>query len=75
MNLRKFWREIYLVAMMTIALSVLIASALTLQGLTGLAVTAGGVFFGVLGVGMYDTWYDQLAKANQKATAKVRTKR
>ena len=62
--MRKYWREIYLCVMMTISIAILIASALNLVGLIGLATTAGGVFVGVLGIGMYDSWYDALAKVN-----------
>jgi hypothetical protein len=64
--MRKYWREIYLCVMMTISIAILIASALNLVGLIGLATTAGGVFVGVLGIGMYDSWYDALAKVNSK---------
>lgn len=69
----KYRREIYLGAMMAISLSILIASAVSLQGLMGLATTAAGVFVGVLGVGIYDSWYDQLAKAEPKS--KLRNRR
>ncbi len=71
--MRKYWREAYLTAMMTISLTILVASAISLTGLVGLATTAAGVFVGVLGVGMYDSWYESLAKA--AANAKVRAKR
>ncbi|MGE5139832.1 MAG: hypothetical protein ACM3JD_10240 [Rudaea sp.] len=64
--MRKYWREIYLSVMMTISIAILIASALNLVGLVGLATTAAGVFVGVLGIGMYDSWYDSLAKVNSK---------
>ncbi len=63
MSLRKYWREAYLTAMMAIALTILVASATTLTGLIGLATTAAGVFVGVLGIGMYDSWYESLARA------------
>jgi hypothetical protein len=72
MGLRKYWREAYLGAMMVISLSILIASAMSLQGLIGLATTATGVFVGVLGIGIYDTWYDQLAKAESKSKLKAK---
>jgi hypothetical protein len=72
MGLRKYWREAYLGAMMVISLSILIASAMSLQGLIGLATTATGVFVGVLGIGIYDTWYDQLAKAKSKSKLKAK---
>lgn len=64
--MRKYWREIYLSVMMTISIAILIASALNLVGLIGLATTAAGVFVGVLGIGMYDSWYDSLARVNSK---------
>lgn len=70
MTLRKYWREAYLTAMMAISLTVLVASATSLTGLIGLATTAAGVFVGVLGIGMYDSWYDSLAKAEIKTKAK-----
>ncbi len=72
MSLRKYWREAYLCAMMAIALSILAASAMSLQGLIGLAATAAGVFVGVLGIGLYDSWYDQLAKAKAKSNIKAK---
>ncbi len=72
MSLRKYWREVYLTAMMAIALTILVASASSLTGLIGLATTAAGVFVGVLGVGMYDSWYESLAKAT---TTKSKAKR
>jgi hypothetical protein len=73
MSLHKYRRELYLGAMMVISLSIVIASAVSLQGLMGLATTAAGVFVGVVGIGMYDTWYDQLAKAEPKS--KLKSKR
>lgn len=72
MSLHKYRREIYLGAMMAISLSILIASAVSLQGLMGLVTTAAGVFVGVLGVGIYDSWYDQLAKAEPKSRLRNR---
>jgi hypothetical protein len=69
--MRKYWRELYLIAMMTIALTILVASVVTLTGLVGLATTAVGVFVGVLGIGMYDSWYETLAKSR----ARIKTKR
>ncbi len=69
--MRKYWRELYLTAMMAIALTILVASAVTLTGLIGLATTAAGVFVGVLGIGMYDSWYETLAKAGTR----IKTKR
>lgn len=69
MGLRKYWREVYLGAMMMVSLSILVASAITLTGLVGLATTAGGVLVGVLGIGMYDTWHDAL-KSDVKTKAK-----
>ncbi len=71
--MRKYWRETYLVVMMTISLAILVASAVNLTGLIGLATTAAGVFIGVLGIGMYDSWYESLAKAN--ASSKIKIKR
>ncbi len=70
MTLRKYWREAYLTAMMAVSLTILVASASTLTGLVGLATTAAGVFVGVLGIGMYDSWYESLAKAGLKSKAK-----
>ncbi len=64
--MRKYWREIYLTTMMAISLAILIASAVNLTGLIGLATTAAGVFVGVLGIGMYDSWYESLAKVNTR---------
>ncbi len=69
--MRKYWRELYLTAVMAIALTILVASAVTLTGLIGLATTAAGVFVGVLGIGMYDSWYETLAKTS----ARIKTKR
>ncbi len=68
--MRKYWREAYLTTMMAISLAILIASAVNLTGLIGLATTAAGVFVGVLGIGMYDSWYESLAKANDKIKIK-----
>ncbi len=68
--MRKYWREAYLTVMMAISLSILVASAINLTGLIGLATTAAGVFVGVLGIGMYDSWYESLAKANAKIKIK-----
>ncbi len=70
--MRKYWREAYLSVMMAISLSILVASAINLTGLIGLATTAAGVFVGVLGIGMYDSWYESLAKA---ASSKIKIKR
>ncbi len=70
--MRKYWREAYLVAMMAIALTILVASAVTLTGLVGLATTAGGVFVGVLGIGMYDSWYESLAKSAIEGDVKAK---
>ncbi len=68
--MRKYWREAYLTVMMAISLSILVASAVNLTGLIGLATTAAGVFVGVLGIGMYDSWYESLAKAGNKIKIK-----
>ncbi len=68
--MRKYWREAYLTVMMAVSLSILIASAVNLTGLIGLATTAAGVFVGVLGIGMYDSWYESLAKAGSKIKIK-----
>ncbi len=68
--MRKYWREAYLATMMAISLSILVASAVNLTGLIGLATTAAGVFVGVLGIGMYDSWYESLEKANSKIKIK-----
>ncbi len=68
--MRKYWREAYLTVMMAISLSILVASAVNLTGLIGLATTAAGVFVGVLGIGMYDSWYESLAKASSKIKIK-----
>ncbi len=68
--MRKYWREAYLTVMMAISLSILVASAVNLTGLIGLATTAAGVFVGVLGIGMYDSWYESLAKASTKINIK-----
>ncbi len=68
--MRKYWREAYLTVMMTISLAILIASAVNLTGLIGLATTAAGVFVGVLGIGMYDSWYESLAKTESKIKIK-----
>ncbi len=70
MGLRKYWREAYLTAMMAISLTILVASATTLTGLIGLATTAAGVFVGVLGIGMYDSWYESLARAEVKGRSR-----
>ena len=66
--MRKYWREAYLTAMMTVSLIILAISAVSLTGLVGLATTAAGVFIGVLGIGMYDSWYEAAAKAPIKST-------
>ncbi len=68
--MRKYWREAYLTVMMAISLSILVASAVNLTGLIGLATTAAGVFVGVLGIGMYDSWYETLAKQSSKIKIK-----
>ncbi len=68
--MRKYWREAYLSVMMAVSLSILVASAVNLTGLIGLATTAAGVFVGVLGIGMYDSWYESLAKASSKIKIK-----
>jgi hypothetical protein len=68
MSLRKYWRELYLTAMVSIALAIIVASALLLADLLGLGVIATGVFISVLGVGFYDQWQDaELAKARVKS--------
>lgn len=70
MSLRKYWQELYLTAMVSVALAIIIGAALLLSDLTGLIVTAVGVFIAVLGVGFYDQWQDaELAKE------RVRTRR
>ncbi|MGB8646237.1 MAG: hypothetical protein WCF84_13445 [Anaerolineae bacterium] len=68
--MQKYWREVYLSVMMVISLSILVASAVSLSDLAGLSTAAVGVFVGVLGVGMYDSWYESLAKANNKIKIK-----
>ncbi len=65
MGLRKYWRELYLTAMMLVAYAVIIASGLTLRDLPGIVVTAAGVFVAVIGVGMYDQWYDAGTETNR----------
>ncbi len=70
--MRKYWREAYLTAMMGISLTILVASAISLTGLVGLATTAAGVFVGVLGIGMYDSWYEALAKIAVKSNTRAK---
>lgn len=72
MHLRAYWREAFLASVMAVSISILLISAFTLQGLTGLVTIAAGVFVGVLGIGMYDTWYDQIAKTATKAKIKAK---
>jgi hypothetical protein len=72
MRLRGYWREAFLIGVMLVSVTILIISA-NFQGLTGLLTVGGGVFVGVLGIGTYDTWYNQLAKANPKP--KLKSKR
>jgi NADH:ubiquinone oxidoreductase subunit 3 (subunit A) len=67
MSWRKYWQELYLTAMVSVALAIIIAAAVLLSDLTGLSVTAVGVFIAVLGVGFYDQWQDaELAKERVK---------
>ncbi len=67
MSMRKYWRELYLTLMVSAALVVIIAAVVFFSDLSGLGVTAGGVFIAVLGVGLYDQWHDaELAKARVK---------
>lgn len=67
MRIRKYWRELYLTVMVSLALAVISGSALLLRGLPGLGMTAVGVFVSVLGVGLYDQWREaELAKARVK---------
>lgn len=64
---RRYWRELYLTVMVTIALAIIVASAFFLSDILGLGMTAVGVFVSVLGVGFYDQWQDaELAKARVK---------
>ena len=70
--MRKYWREAYLTAMMSVSLTVLAVSAVSLTGLVGLATTAAGVFIGVLGIGMYDSWYEALAKTPIKNNSRIK---
>jgi hypothetical protein len=72
MQLRAYWREAFLIAMMVISIAILFVSA-NFQGLIGLATIGGGVFVGLLGIGTYDAWYNRLAKANSKP--KLKSKR
>jgi hypothetical protein len=72
MRLRTYWREAFLTAVMGVSVSILLVSAVSLQGLSGLVTIAVGVFIGVLGIGIYDTWYDQLAKAKPKSKLKAK---
>lgn len=70
MSWRKYWREIYLTVMVSAALAIIVAAAFLFSDVTGLGVTAAGVFISVLGVGLYDQWHDaELAKA------RIRTRR
>ena len=67
MSMHKFWRELYLTLMVTAALVVILTAVIFFSDLSGLVVTAGGVFIAVLGVGFYDQWHDaELAKARVK---------
>lgn len=75
MHLRAYWREAFLASVMLVSIAILLISAFTLQGLTGLVTIAAGVFVGVLGIGLYDTWYEQLAKTASKSKAKIKAKR
>jgi hypothetical protein len=72
MPLRAYWREAFLTAVMVVSVAILFISA-NFQGLIGLLTIGGGVFVGVLGIGTYDTWYNQLAKSNSKP--KLKSKR
>lgn len=69
MSVRKYWRELYLTIMVSVALTIILIAAFWFSDLTGLIITAAGVFVSVLGVGFYDQWYAELAKA------RVRTRR
>jgi hypothetical protein len=67
MRVRKFWRELYLTLMVGAALAIIVSGAILFENLTGLGVTAVGVFVAVLGVGVYDQWQDtELAKIEVK---------
>jgi len=67
---RKYWQEIYLTAMVSIALAIIVAASYFFSELVGLGVIAAGVFVSVLGVGFYDQWHEaELAKA------RIRTRR
>ncbi len=63
----KYRRELFLTVMVGIALTIIIAAAILLRDLTGLSVTAAGVFVAVIGVGLYDQWQDaELAREHVK---------
>jgi hypothetical protein len=70
MPVRKYWRELYLTLMVSTALAIIIAAAFYFSDITGLSVTAGGVFIAVLGVGFYDQW-----QAADLAKERIRTRR
>jgi hypothetical protein len=72
MRVRLYWREVFLTAVMVVAIAILFISS-NFQGLIGLVTIGGGVFVGVLGIGTYDTWYSRMAKANSKP--KLKSKR
>jgi hypothetical protein len=72
MRLRVYWREAFLIAVMAVSISILLLSAVILQSLAGLVTIGVGVFIGVLGIGVYDAWYDRLAKANTKSKIKAK---
>ncbi len=57
MDLRKYWREVYLTVMIAAALAVIAAAAYFFSNVQGLGITAVGVFIAVLGVGLYDEWH------------------
>ena len=67
MSWHKYWREVYLTAMVSVALTIIVAATYFFSSDLGLGVIASGVFVSVLGVGFYDQWQDAaLAKARIK---------
>jgi hypothetical protein len=68
MNLRKYWRELYLTVMVSTAITIIVAACFFFREDLGLGVIASGVFVSVLGVGLYDQWQDaELAKVQNKS--------
>lgn len=67
MKWNKYRRELFLTAMVAVAITIIVAATYFFSSDLGLGVIASGVFVSVLGVGFYDQWQEaEVAKARIK---------